>query len=87
MDVSAGWECGAVAVALVGENGLHPWVVGGGLGEIGGVGDDEDVVLGYGEVELEDVGAYGYAVLEGGDGVFGAVGAASAVSVDEDGLS
>lgn len=48
--------------------------------------DDEDVVFGDGEVELDDVGADVDAVLEGRNGVFGTVGAASAMGVDEDGL-
>jgi hypothetical protein len=50
------------------------------------VGDDENVVFGDGEVQLEDVGSNVDAVLEGGDGVLGAGCASSAMGVYEDGL-
>jgi hypothetical protein len=76
----------AGAVALVGEDGFHPGLGSGGLYEIGRVRDDEDVILGDGQVQFENVCSVFDGVLEGRDGVFGASSAASAVSVDEDGL-
>jgi hypothetical protein len=73
-------------MALVGEDGVHARVVVVRLGEVGGVGDDEDVVPGDGEVKLEGFDSEADGVLEGGESVLGASGAASAVSVDLNGL-
>lgn len=59
----------------------------GGTLAVGGVhvrvmGDDQDVVRGDGEVELEDVDALFHGVGEGGEGVFGSERAGAAVAVD-----
>ena len=47
--------------------------------------DDKDVVLGDGEVEFEDVGADLNAIAETRQRVLSAVGATTAMRVDEDG--
>jgi hypothetical protein len=49
---------------------------------VGVVGDDEDVVFGDGEVELENVDALFDGVSERREGVFGPDGAGAAVAVD-----
>lgn len=87
VDEGARREGWTVASPLRGEGGLEVRVGGFGLGEIGRVGDDEDVVFCDGEVEFEDVGADFDGVKEGREGVFRAEGAAPAVGVDEDGAT
>lgn len=65
---------GSMGLAAGTDGGVHGWVV----------RHDEDVVLRYGEIEFENVDADGDGVLEGGQGVFGALGASAAMAVDED---
>jgi len=86
VDEAAGRKLGASAMALVREHRVHAGVVVVGLGEVGRVRDDEDVVLGDSEVEFEGLDLEADGVLEGREGVFRARGTASAMCVDLDGL-
>ncbi len=85
VDRGSGSEGGPVALALVAQDGGDAGIFGGGLGDVGRVGDDEDVVFGDGQVQFEHVDSVMDGVLEGRDGVFGLGGSASAVGVDLDG--